>query len=68
MSVLELAETVRDIVEEERGYTVEIEMVENPRESETVSDDFVVDTDEARDSIGFEAEYTVADAVREMVE
>jgi UDP-glucose 4-epimerase len=68
MSVLELAETVRDIVEEERGYTVEIEMVENPRESETVSDDFVVDTDEARDAIGFEAEYTVADAVREMVE
>jgi len=68
MSVLELAETVRDIVEEERGYTIEIEMVENPRESETVSDDFVVDTDEARDAIGFEAEYTVEDAVREMVE
>jgi UDP-glucose 4-epimerase len=68
MSVLELAETVRDIVEDERGYSVEIEMVENPRESETVSEDFVVDTDEARDSIGFEAEYTVEDAVREMVE
>jgi len=68
MSVLELAETVRDIVEGERGYTVEIEMIENPRESETVSDDFVVDTDEARDAIGFEAEYTVEDAVREMVE
>jgi UDP-glucose 4-epimerase len=67
MSVLELAETVRDIVEEERGYRVDIEMVENPRESETVSDDFVVDTDEARDAIGFEAEYTVEDAVREMV-
>jgi len=68
MSVLELAETVRDIVEEELGYTIDIEMVENPRESETVSDDFVVDTDEARDAIGFEAEYTVGDAVREMVE
>jgi len=68
MSVLELAETVRDIVKEERGYTVEIEMVENPRESETVSDDFAVDTDEARDAIGFEAEYAVEDAVREMVE
>ncbi|MDZ7687750.1 MAG: NAD-dependent epimerase/dehydratase family protein [Halobacteriales archaeon] len=67
MSVLELAETVRDIVEEERGYTVEIEMVENPRGTETVSEDFVVDTDEARDAIGFEAEYTVEDAVREMV-
>jgi UDP-glucose 4-epimerase len=68
MSVLELAETVRDIVEEERGYTVEIEMVENPRESETVSEDFSVDTDEAREAIGFEAEYTVKDSVREMVE
>jgi len=67
MSVLELAETVQGIVNEELGYEVEIEMVENPRESETVSDDFVVDTDEARDAIGFEAEYTVADAVREMI-
>jgi UDP-glucose 4-epimerase len=68
MSVLELAETVRDIVEEESGYTVEIEMVKNPRDSETVSDDFVVNTDGARDAIGFEAEYAVEDAVREMVE
>jgi UDP-glucose 4-epimerase len=68
MSVLELAETVRDIVKEERGYTVEIEMVENPRESETVSEDFAVDTDEARDAIGFEAEFTVEDTFREIVE
>jgi len=68
MSVLELAETVQEIVNQERGYNVEIEMVKNPRESETVSDDFVVDTEGARDAIGFEAEYSVEDAVRVMVE
>lgn len=67
MSVLELAETVQRVVEEERGYTVEIEMVENPRESETVSEDFTVDTDEASDAIGFETEYSVEDAVREIM-
>ena len=63
VSVLELA---GDIAEEERGYTVDVEMVENPRE--TVSEDFVVGTDKARDAIGFEAEYRVEDAVREMME
>jgi len=68
MSVLELAETVQDVVGEEMGYDVEIEVVENPRESEDVSGDFTVDTSEARDSIGFEAEHTVREAVREMAE
>lgn len=66
-SVLEIAEIVQRIVAEERGDEPAIEMVENPRESETETEDFAVDTDEARETIGFEAQRTVEDTVREMV-
>jgi len=67
MSILGLAETVQEVVEEERGYTVEIEMVENPRGGETAGGDFTVDTDGARESIGFEAKNSVEETVREIV-
>ena len=67
MSVLGLAETVQEVVEEERGYTVEIEMVENPRGDESAADDFTVDTGEAREAIGFEAQESVEETVREIV-
>lgn len=67
MSVLEIAETVQRVVEEERGYMPEIEMVENPRGSETEATDFSVDTSEAERKIGFTAEHDVESSVREMV-
>lgn len=67
MSVREIAETVQRVVREERGYEPEIEMVENPRDSETAAGDFTVDTTEAREEIGFEAGRDVESAVREMV-
>ncbi|MDY6775282.1 MAG: NAD-dependent epimerase/dehydratase family protein [Halobacteria archaeon] len=66
-SILEIAETVQEVVEEERGYSPEVELVDNPREDETLVDDFTVDTTKARDGIGFEAEYDIERAVREMV-
>jgi UDP-glucose 4-epimerase len=66
-SVKDIAEVVQRIVAEERGYEVPIEMVENPRESETEVGDFTVDTSEAAEAIGFEAEYDVERAVTEMV-
>lgn len=66
-SVREIAEIVQRVVDEERGQEPAIEMVENPRGPETVSEDFTVDTSAAAETIGFEAEYTVEQAVREMV-
>ena len=66
-SVLEIAETVARIVEDERGRRPEIELVENPRGAETVAEDFTVDTAAAAEAIGFEPEYTVERAVGEMV-
>ncbi len=66
-SILDIAETVQTIVEDERGYRVPIEMVDNPRSNETEVGDFDVDTGPARELIGFEAEHTIEAAIREMV-
>lgn len=66
-SVLELAELVQRVVREERGIDIDIEMVENPRSAETDAADFTVDTSYARESIGFETEYSVEETVRELV-
>lgn len=67
-SVLEIANLVQRVVEEERNESVSVELIENPRGAdETVADDFDVDVASARDVIGFEAEYTLERGVREMV-
>ena len=66
MSILELAETVQDVIAEERGYTVEIDLVDNPRSDEAVADDFTVDTTEAAEQIGFDTEWRVAEFIREL--
>jgi UDP-glucose 4-epimerase len=67
MSVLDLANLVQRVTREERGYEPEIELIENPRGEEAAGSDFSVDTDEARDAIGFEAEYSVEETVRELL-
>lgn len=66
-SIIEIAEVVQGIVEEERGYSVPIERVENPRGEETAGEDFTVDTSVARDLIGFEPMHSVEQTIREMV-
>ena len=68
MSVLDLAELVQDVARDELGDAPEIEMVENPRSSEAVSDDFTVDTSEASEKIGFGAKFSVEGAVRDMLD
>lgn len=66
-SVLDIAETVKRIVEEERGTAPEIELVENPHGDETVGEDFTVDTGAASERIGFETHHTIEGTIREMV-
>lgn len=66
-SVRELADAVRRVVREERGIDASVELVENPRETEPITGDFVVDTTEAAEAIGFEATHGVEATIREMV-
>ncbi|MFB6360116.1 MAG: NAD-dependent epimerase/dehydratase family protein, partial [Halobacteriales archaeon] len=67
LSVIELAETVQRIGTEVLDSEPEISIVENPRKHETVTEDFTVETETAREVIGFEAERSVEEAVREML-
>ncbi|MEF8800583.1 MAG: NAD-dependent epimerase/dehydratase family protein [Halolamina sp.] len=67
MSVLDLANLVQGVCEEERGYAPPVELVENPRGEEAAGSDFSVDTSRAAETIGFEAEHTVEETVRAML-
>lgn len=66
-SVKDLAELVQRVAREERGYEIDVDLVENPRGSEAVAEDFTVDTTEAREEINFEAEHTVEETVRQLI-
>ena len=62
-SVMEVARLVQRLADEELGRSVEVTLVENPRE-ETLVDSFDVDTSAARDRLGWEPEHSVEESVR----
>lgn len=64
-SVLELAEVVQEIAETELDTSPEIKLIDNPRVDQAGGEVFTVDTDRARDLIGFEAERTVENTIRQ---
>ncbi|MCU4717448.1 NAD-dependent epimerase/dehydratase family protein [Halapricum hydrolyticum] len=67
-SVMTVAEQVKEIAGE-YGIDVNVELVENPRAGEeTMVDQFAVDTSNARETLGWETEYAIEDAVRELFE
>ena len=67
-SVMELAETVRDIAETDYDADVEVTLVENPRAAETLVEDFTVDTSRAKKELGWEPTHTVEASIRELLE
>jgi UDP-glucose 4-epimerase len=67
-SVMELAETVQSIAETEYDEDVEVTLVENPREAETLVEDFTVDISRAREDLGWEPAHTVEESIRELLE
>ncbi|MFB6141788.1 MAG: NAD-dependent epimerase/dehydratase family protein [Halorientalis sp.] len=66
-SVMAVAETVADIAREERGLDPAVELVENPRSGETMVESFPVDTSDARTTLGWEPERSVAGTVRDLL-
>ena len=66
-SVMSVAETVQAIARDELDVVVDIKRVENPRSSETLVEDFAVDTSAAADQLEWEARHTIAESVRELV-
>jgi UDP-glucose 4-epimerase len=67
-SVMELAQTVRDIAATDYDTEVEVTLVENPRAAETLVEDFTVDTSRAQTKLGWEPTHTVEDSIRTLLE
>ena len=67
-SVMTVAEQVQSVATE-YGIDVDIELVENPRAGEeTLVEEFAVDTTDAHEKLGWETQYTIEDAIRELFE
>jgi UDP-glucose 4-epimerase len=68
MSVMEVAEIVRDTAGKWSGTTTDIEIVENPRSGETMVEEFSVDISSARDVLGWSPTKSVEKSVKELLE
>jgi UDP-glucose 4-epimerase len=68
MSVMEVAEIVRNVASEERGIDVDVELVENPRSGETMVEEFSVDISSTKGRLGWKTTESVAVSVRELLE
>jgi UDP-glucose 4-epimerase len=67
LSVLDIAELVRDVSGDELGYMPEIERVANPRD-EAISEQFAMETEPVADDLGFEPSRTVEESVRRVMQ
>ncbi|PSQ32032.1 oxidoreductase [Halobacteriales archaeon SW_6_65_46] len=66
-SVTEMAELVARIAREERGLEPTVELVANPREAETLVEEFTVDTTAVRETLSWEPHHTVEATIREQL-
>jgi UDP-glucose 4-epimerase len=67
MSVMEVAEIVREAALEEEGIDVDVELVENPRGAETMVEEFGVDISRASDHISWTPIESVPSCVQELL-
>ncbi|MDB9232484.1 NAD-dependent epimerase/dehydratase family protein [Halorubrum ezzemoulense] len=67
MSVMEVAEIVREVSREVRGIDVDVELVENPRSGETMVEEFGVDISAAREQLGWDPDESVNGSVRHLL-
>lgn len=65
MSVMTVAEIVREAASEELGTEVDVELVDNPRAGETMVTEFSVDISKAQEVLGWEPVESVEECVRQ---
>jgi UDP-glucose 4-epimerase len=67
MSVMTVAEIVRDTAKELFGAEVPIELVENPRSAETMVKEFSLDISTAKQVLGWEPSEKVTESVQQLL-
>jgi UDP-glucose 4-epimerase len=68
LSVMRVAEIVREVASEERGINVDVELVENPRSAETMVEEFGVDTSGAHEELGWEGKERVRRSISRLLQ
>jgi UDP-glucose 4-epimerase len=68
LSVMRVAEIVREVAYEESGIDVDVELVENPRSGETMVEEFRVDTSASHDVLNWKLQERVEDSVRSLLQ
>ncbi|TKX47753.1 NAD(P)-dependent oxidoreductase [Halorubrum sp. SD690R] len=68
LSVMRVAEIVREVAREEQGIDVDIELVENPRSAETMVEEFGVDTSGAHEELGWERKENIRRSVSRLLQ
>ncbi len=66
-SVMEVAEAVAQFAQEEIGVNPVVKLVENPRQGETVVEEFAVDTSRTRKELGWEPTHTIEESIRTLL-
>jgi UDP-glucose 4-epimerase len=66
-SVLEVANTVARLANDELGIDLEMTLVENPRAGETMAEQFDVDTSKIRREFDWEPTRTIEESIRELL-
>ncbi len=62
-SVMEIAELVQTVAADQLGHDVPIELVENPRSAETLTDTFTVDERKVIEGLGWEPQHSLRESV-----
>ena len=68
LSVMTVSEHVQAIVAEMTGEEPAVELVENPRDNESLVEQFPVDTSRAREELGWVPTHSVEEGIRAIVE
>jgi UDP-glucose 4-epimerase len=68
MSVMEVAEIVREAALEEHGIDVDVELVENPRSTETMVEEFGVDTSDTHEELGWVRKEIIKQSVSRLLQ
>lgn len=67
MSVMTVAEIVRNAAEEDLGTEIDVDLIENPRSAETMVEEFSVDISKAKSVLDWKPNKTVAESVQRLL-
>ncbi|WP_114577216.1 NAD(P)-dependent oxidoreductase [Saliphagus sp. LR7] len=67
LSVVAIAELVRETAIEKRSLDIPIELIENPRENETLVEEFEVNTEKAHEQLGWHRTHTVKNSIQRLL-